>query len=127
VGSAKTCPRCRQVKPLVAFGVRRASRSGRKSWCRMCERARAAERYRERVIQGLCIECGRPAGRHPLCAACRDRRGARRLARIAAGRCAYCGREAVPGSSRCELCIARDRERQARRRRRLRGPGTTES
>lgn len=60
----KKCSKCGEVKPLDDFGTRRERPSGRRSKCRMCERAAAAE-WRERHPEKVAaqVERDRAAGR----------------------------------------------------------------
>lgn len=104
----KRCPKCGERKPLDAFGVRKRSPSGRKSWCRRCESERQQERHRERVAVGLCRECGRAPRVEPavFCAGCLSRQAVKRAARRQAGRCAGCGSQASDGRARCRSCLA---------------------
>lgn len=110
-GRLKRCPHCRELKPLDGFGRRKRSPSGRKSWCRACESSRQQQRYRERRLANVCIDCGRMtvSASHVLCVGCRARRAQALAARRASGKCITCGHAAQSGRSRCAACIARER------------------
>lgn len=41
----KRCPRCKTVKPLAEFAVDNSKRTGRKSLCKECDKAKAASYY----------------------------------------------------------------------------------
>jgi recombination endonuclease VII len=109
--ATKRCPKCGEDKLLVAFGVRKRSPSGRKSWCRACESLRQQERHRERTAVGLCRECGRAPRAEPalFCVGCLDRQAAKRVTRRQSGLCAACGAHAIEGRSRCHACLANAR------------------
>jgi hypothetical protein len=119
----KRCSKCGERKPLDAFGVRRRSPSGRKSWCRGCESARQQERYRERQSLGVGSDCGRNAvaASHTLCAGCRERRATGRTSRRLSGKCITCGGVALGDRSRCDACIGRERLRHLALRRGITG------
>ena len=110
----KRCPKCGEHKPLDAFGLRRRSPSGRKSWCRRCEAMRQNDRHRERSAVGLCRDCGlAPKSSSTVCCTgCLNRRAARRAARRQSGLCAACGAPAIEGRSQCRSCVARGRVKQ---------------
>jgi hypothetical protein len=104
----KRCPRCQAEKPLTAFGLRKHSPTGRKSWCRACESAGQQQRFERRSAAGLCRTCGKAPRleRRLFCAACLDGQAKRREAWRRAGRCAACG-GAAAGRAKCQACLIR--------------------
>ena len=42
----KTCTKCKQTKPISAFGTDRTTKSSLQSWCRSCKAAWARQYYR---------------------------------------------------------------------------------
>jgi len=121
----KQCRRCRQIKPLRFFHVRRASSDGRRSYCASC--ACAAEKAR-RLANPEKVKASASASyrRNRLSRAAtqrrwreRNRRRHRELARIAYrnNRAAYIARAAEWNAAHPEM---RSEER-ARRRARLKG------
>ena len=115
----KRCPKCGERKPLDAFGVRKRSPSGRKSWCRSCEATRQQERYRDRAATGACVECGghRLPCHRAICELCRARRSRGRAARLATGACESCGFPARNGRSTWQPCSERAQARHLAQRR----------
>ena len=113
-GRLKRCPHCDEPKPLDAFGRRKRSPSGRKSWCRRCEALRQQQLYLRRRSSGVCTDCGKHAviGPRSICSACRAWRATARAARRDSGRCVNCGNPKLSGNSRCAACISRDRHRR---------------
>jgi hypothetical protein len=109
----KRCPNCRLEKAVDAFGLRKRSPSGRKSWCRACEAVGQRHRYRSRLTVAVCIQCGRQAAvaGTVLCGACTARRAQQRLNRKAAGVC-DCGAPVLPGLASCARCLEVRRVRE---------------
>lgn len=68
----KRCSHCRQVKPLDAFGVDRSRRSGRRSWCRACGRARVDAHRRARGLPELERDVVIDHTREKRCSRCRE-------------------------------------------------------
>jgi recombination endonuclease VII len=113
---SKQCPNCRTDQPLHAFGVRKRSPSGHKSWCRVCEAAGQRQRYRQRVTSSVCVRCGKSASAGlVVCTECRVVEARSRSIRKAAGVCS-CGALALAGRARCADCRARDRRRHLEQR-----------
>jgi hypothetical protein len=105
--TVKRCPRCGAEKRLSAFGLRKHSPSGRKSWCRACESAGQQARFERRSAAGLCRTCGKApkVDQRLFCAACLTSQAKQRDARRRAGRCAACGQPVAEGHARCEHCL----------------------
>lgn len=58
--SEKQCARCRETKPAEAFRRTDTMRSGLYSYCKPCEKAKAAAWYRENPDKVAAIEARRP-------------------------------------------------------------------
>lgn len=59
--TTKTCNQCDQEKPLDAFPVDRALKTGRKGYCKECERKQRAQRKNTPppgVTSKVCNRCG---------------------------------------------------------------------
>lgn len=132
----KECRRCKQTKPSIGFGLRKASRDGLKSYCRTCE-SKAALEYSRRVK--------RVAIQHPVvienknCRSCRELKSASEFYRVKGykdgltGSCKRCVNAATVRHSRLNPEMARkrkskwrlahpDKVRESQRRRRLANP-----
>ena len=46
MNTLKTCVKCKQIKPISAFGIDRTHKSGLQSWCRSCKAAWARQYYK---------------------------------------------------------------------------------
>jgi hypothetical protein len=51
MSAVRICPRCSQRRALDDFAVDRHKSSGRKSWCKRCDRERSRAYYREHAAQ----------------------------------------------------------------------------
>ena len=93
----KRCSRCKETKPLEAFGAHKASEDGLRAWCRGCWNAYHRERYKTSPEEGrkkvarwqtANPEKARAKARRTVakaCAAHPERQKARKHARRAAG------------------------------------------
>ncbi len=90
-----------------------------KSLCPECmnkQKERTKKRRQKLIEQGLCRECGKPAGEeHIYCEACRKKvtEGIQKIrkARADIGLCEICGNAAIYKSNQCKTCYERKRKR----------------